>query len=175
VQRHGRDDPGPVVRVFDAGDERRPGGVDAHRDVTADVQADVDILQATEDVEGAFDRPSLDQPRRVEPAGQVDVEPAVGTDARLLAEREHLAHLRRHLLEVQVATAQAGDLAVVAIRAEGRVDVPQHPVGGGDHLVDALERVAAKEHAGRHAHHVLDEGALHDRCAASMADCSDSR
>ncbi len=83
------------------------------------------------------------------------------------------------LLQSQLTAAQTADLAVVLVRAEGRVG-PAQPV---EHLIDGslVGILAAEIEHDRHAHDVLDAAKArngdgeraHARFAFKIADCSE--
>jgi len=150
-REHGRDAP-EVAGMADADPPAAPGRRPAARDhVAAGVDAEARRAGGREPGGGAVDRPALDEPRRVEPAGGPDGEEAARAALEREAAREDLVDLGRAVGEPDLAAVEAADGAVRAVGAERRVDLAQPGERGLD--VDAR---AADVDADRHAHDVTD-------------------
>ena len=103
----------------------------------------------------ALDRPALDQPARVQRAGErrARVERAARRRAQLVAAVEHRTHLRVRVGPAQLAPVQPADLAARVVGAERGVDEAQPR----EDRVQRLRSGAARDvDPDRHAHHVLD-------------------
>ena len=114
----------------------RPGaGAAADHDVAAAVDAEVARPRRREHRRGAVHGPALHVARRIERSARAGVEGAAGRAPEPLAVLEHLGHERVGVAQGELAAVEAGDLAVGAIGAEGRVDEAQP----GEHALDGPE------------------------------------
>jgi hypothetical protein len=93
--------------------------------------------------------------------GQVArVEPAVGAVTGFVAQRQHLSERRVGGVDGQFAAFPAGQVAVVAVRAEYGVGVVQDSEAGRDRVADgcAVGVRAAEADANGQAHDLFDPG-----------------
>src|SRR5205085_912016 len=113
---------GPQPRVPDTDSPRAAA---PNENVAAGVDAEAPCPRTLEDRGGPFHGPTLYEARWIQPAGGADVEKAAGRDAVRLAACENLADVGVGGVGLERSAVQLRDLAVVAVRAEGRVDASQ--------------------------------------------------
>src|SRR6185369_2812995 len=106
------DAPGPVVR---------PGS--AYPDVAAGIDEVIVNAGGAQPIRCLLHRPALDQTGRVQHAAGIGVEIAVGGGAEFLAAVQDVTSVVGRGVDPQLATAQAGHLAVRLVGAEPRVDL----------------------------------------------------
>ena len=103
-----------------------------------------------EDLARAFDRPALDQTRRVEPAVRRHSEVAVGSCGGMSAPLQHLPRVGMAVGDRDLAALQARDLAVGPVRREPPISLVQETHGrleiGQRNLVAEIERHDGAHH-----------------------------
>ena len=167
AHRDRADEAAGCVGVLDPDPPRSPVGGDARRDdVAAGVQVHVDVGQRAKPSKGPLGGPALDQAGRVVAMSavrrrQARVERAAGAAAGLLAEPDHLVDQRARVGEGELAAVEPADLAVGAVRAEGRVERAEVGERGGHRDVDLGPRGARAAYvdADRQPHDLVHEGA----------------
>src|SRR5947199_78806 len=106
-----------------------PDGLRVRTTAQADVAAGVDRVvthaRVVEKARAAVDRPTLDEPGRVERTTRTHVEVAVRLVAKSLAAGEDLLDIRQGVRYVELAAGDPADLAVRFVRREGSVDRPE--------------------------------------------------
>jgi hypothetical protein len=128
-------------------------GASRQTHVAARADGEVADPHIAKELSGPIDRPALDETGRIERPGCPRVEVTTRLVAHLLAAVQHPANLRERLRHHELASGQPADLAVVLVRAEGRVDPPEP----GEHVLEpCLVDVVTDVHHDRHPHHVLD-------------------
>src|SRR5439155_7718963 len=103
------------------------------------------------------DGPALDEAGRVAMPRRARVEESVRLDAELFAACEHELDLLVRAGRRELAAFDAGNVAVLAVRAERRID-PAQPVEHADEVL-VVGVLVADVDDDRHAHDLLDDGA----------------